>query len=97
MAEAFHIKERKGLDWLESTGLKGHEKWLEDAVTEWASDLVIDHFAVASIDELCRSELDEVVSQWQKLNQAASCFHPLALGLLNVIREWESEHGEEVI
>lgn len=85
MAEAFHIKERKSLEWLEST------------VTEWAANLVIEHFAVASVDKLSRTQLDEVVSQWEKLNQAASCFHPLALGLLNVIREWESEHGEEVI
>lgn len=85
MAEAFNIDEWQGLE------------WIEDQVTEWATDLVVDHFAVGSVDELSREELDEVVSQWQKLDKAPSHFHPLALGLRNVIRAWESEHDEEVL
>ena len=85
------------MEWLESQGLKGHEKWLEDAVTGWATDVVLSHFDVASVEDLSRQQVDEVATEAVELEQTSIIFNPLALGLLNVVREWEGEHDEEVL
>lgn len=97
MAKACILKRSKCLAWLESQGLKGHEKWLEDAVTGWATDLVLGYFHVASVEELSRQQVDEVASEAEELEQDSAVFPPLALGLYNVVRVWEGEHDEEVL
>ena len=68
--------------------------WLESQVTEWANDLIVEHFGVESVDELTREQLDEVIEQWQEMEDYDGM---LALGLRNCINTWENEHEDYVI
>ena len=68
--------------------------WLESQVTEWANDLVVEHFGVESVEELSREQLDEVITQWEELSDYDGT---LALGFRNVIGIWENEHDEYII
>ena len=63
-------------------------------MTGWATDLVLSFFAIASVDELSREQLDQVVLEMQQLEQKSLIFHPLALGLRNVVKQWEGNHNK---
>lgn len=70
--------------------------YLESQVTEWAFELIQEHFGVDSPDELSREQLDEVIEQWDEmLEMSGGDF--LALGLRNAIGQWENEHDEYII
>ena len=94
MTERFQVDKSAGLEWLESKGLRGYEERLEGEVTGWATDLVLSFFAIASVDELSREQLDQVVLEMQQLEQKSLIFHPLALGLRNVVKQWEGNHNK---
>ena len=89
MTVAFEVDKSAGLEWLESKGLRGYEERLEGEVTGWATDLVLSFFHVANIAELSREQLNQVVLEMQELEQKSLIFHPLALGLRNVVKQWE--------
>jgi hypothetical protein len=67
--------------------------WVENAVTEWASDLILGHFEVESIGDLTRKEIDEVIEEWEELSSYNDW---LGLGFRNCICTWETENNEYV-
>jgi hypothetical protein len=68
--------------------------WIENAVTEWAEGLVLEHFDVGSIEELTREQIDEVVTECGEVSNYDST---LGLGFRNVINTWENEHDEYLL
>lgn len=70
--------------------------WLENEVTEWALDLVNSHFGVSSPEELTEDQINEVISEWEELSDAAGYDWP-ALGLRNIINIWENENETYLI
>lgn len=82
--EAFKIhKPHKMLDWIESQ------------VTDWAYDLVNSHYDVLP-EHLSREEIEEVISQYEELVETNG-YDFLALGLRNVISNWENENDEYLL
>jgi hypothetical protein len=92
--KAFRVDRSAGLDWMESEGLRGYEERLEGEVTGWATDVVLSFFTVGSVDELSREQLDQVILEMQDLEQKSLIFHPLALGLRNVVKQWAGKHNK---
>lgn len=68
--------------------------WIENHVTEWANDLIAEHFGVEEVEELSREQIDEVIDQWEEMCDYDGM---LALGLRNCINCWENEHEEYLI
>lgn len=67
--------------------------WIENEVTNWASDLVTEHFG-CEIEELTREQIDEVIEQWEEITEFDDT---LGLGFRNVINTWENEKEEYII
>lgn len=67
--------------------------WIENQVTEWAFDLVTEHFG-CEVEELTKDQLEEVIEQCEELDDYDSM---LALGFRNLINTWENENEEYVI
>lgn len=68
--------------------------WIENHVTDWAHDLVTEHFGVEGPEELSREQIDEVIEEYNRLYE----FDPtVAMGFRNVISNWENEHEEYLI
>lgn len=70
--------------------------WLENEVTDWAYSLVTEHFDVECPSDLNRSQIEEVIEQYEELSEYAGGDW-LALGMRNVISNWENEHDEYLI
>ena len=70
------------------------QEWIEDQVTEWANDLIIEHFDVDTVDELSREHIDEVIEQWEVMLDYDGT---LAMGVRNCINTWENENEEYII
>ena len=70
--------------------------WIEGHVTEWAYELIQEHFGVDCPSELSREQLDEVISEWEELSEYAGGDW-LALGMRNAINAWENENDEYII
>lgn len=70
------------------------QEWIENHVTEWANDLITEHFGVESVDELTREQIDEVIEQWEVMLDYDGT---LALGVRNCINIWENEHEEYLV
>lgn len=68
--------------------------YIENQLTEWALDLVTQHFDVETIEELTREQLDEVVAEFYDLDEWNGT---LGMGFRNVINIWENDHEEYVI
>jgi len=67
--------------------------WIENYVTEWAEELIQNHFGVEII-ELTQEQIYEVIDEWEEMmdyNQT------LALGIRNCINMWENEHEEYLV
>ena len=81
MTEKFTIyKAHKMLDWLESQ------------TTEWAMNLVENHFE-CPVEELTLEQIQEVGEQYLAMLDYDNM---LSLGVRNVIRMWEDENGQEI-
>lgn len=61
--------------------------WLESQTTEWAYNLVVEHFDVDEVEQLSEEQIKEVIDQWEELIDVDST---IALGFRNVINQWES-------
>lgn len=70
--------------------------WLENEVTDWAYGLVTEHFDVECPSDLDKSQIEEVIEQYEELSEYAGGDW-LALGMRNVISNWENEHDEYLI
>lgn len=70
--------------------------WLENEVTDWAYNLVTEHFDVECPSDLNKSQIEEVIEQYDEMYEYA-CGDWLALGMRNVISNWENEHDEYLI
>ena len=48
---------------------KAHKmsEWIENQVTEWALELIQNHFGVDGPEELSRNQLDEIIVQWEEM------------------------------
>jgi len=64
--------------------------WLESECTEWASDLVKEHFEVEEVEHLTEDQLQEVIAQFEELDGIWG--DSISVGFLNVIRTWENEN-----
>lgn len=67
--------------------------WIENAVTEWAEQMVLAHFEAASIEDLTRDQIDEVVIQYDEVSDYDTT---LGVGFRNVISTWESGNDEYI-
>jgi hypothetical protein len=67
--------------------------WIENHVTEWAEQLVLEHFGADTIGELTRDQIDEVVVESDEVSDFDST---LGLGFRNVISTWENENDEYI-
>jgi len=70
--------------------------WLENEVTDWAYGLVTEHFDVECPSDLDKSQIEEVIEQYEELSEYAGGDW-LALGMRNVISNWENEHDEYLV
>lgn len=69
------------------------QDWIENQVTEWATELVTNHFD-CEVEELTREQLDEVIDQYDELYE----YDPvIAMGFRNVINTWENENDEYIL
>lgn len=69
--------------------------WLEAQATDWATDLVLDHFRVEVVEELSREQIGEVVIQYEDLDEQYG--DAISIGFLNVIRTWENENDDYIL
>ena len=69
--------------------------WLEHHCTEWAENLVTEHFDVEEISTLTKDQIEEVVVQAEELDEHFGGM--LSLGMYNVVRDWESVHEEYIV
>ena len=67
--------------------------WIENQVSDWAYELVTEHFEVETPEELTREQLDEVIAAYNDLSEYDGT---LANGFYTVIRMWEELHEEEL-
>lgn len=67
--------------------------WIENAVTEWAEQMVLEHFEATSIEDLTREQIDEVVIQYDEVSDYDTT---LGVGFRNVISAWESGNDEYI-
>ena len=68
--------------------------WLENQTTEWAIELIQDHFDIENVEDLTREQLDEVIEQYEDMVDYDSM---LGMGLRNAIGIWENENEEYVL
>ena len=67
------------------------QEWIESHVTEWANDLIVQHFGV-EVEELTKEQIQEVEDEWDRLYE----YDPvLAMGFRNCINTWEYENEED--
>lgn len=67
--------------------------YVENIVTEWAFDLVTEHFG-CDVGELTMAQLEEVIEEYGVIDEYDSF---LAMGFRNVISTWENQNGEYVL
>lgn len=67
---------------------------IENQVTEWALELIQNHFGVEGPEELSREQLDEVIEQWAEMLKYDKT---LASGLYNCISIWENDREEHIV
>ena len=74
---------------------KAHKmlEWIENNVTEWAEELIENHFDVEII-ELTQEQIYEVIDEWEEM---MNYDQTLALGIRNCISIWENEHEEYLV
>lgn len=70
--------------------------WLENEVTDWAYGLVTEHFDVECPSDLNKSQIEEVIEQYEEMSEYTGGDW-LALGMRNVISNWENEHDEYLV
>ena len=68
--------------------------YIENQLTEWALDLVTQHFEVETVEELTREQIDEVVAEYYDLDEWDGT---LGMGFRNIINTWENENDEYII
>lgn len=67
------------------------EEYLERIINELVFEQVTEHYAVDSIDELTRDQIDELE---HFRNDVLNEYSPLQIGFSDVIQMWESENWE---
>ena len=67
------------------------EEYLERIINELVFEQVTEHYAVDSIDELTRDQIDELE---HFRNDVLNEDSPLQIGFSDVIQMWESENWE---
>jgi hypothetical protein len=67
--------------------------WLEAECTEWATNLVTEHFGVDEVSELSLEQMHEVFDQFEELDNNYG--DAISIGFLNVIRNWEYDNERE--
>jgi hypothetical protein len=70
--------------------------YIENQLTEWAHDLVTQHFEVETVEELTREQIDEVVAEYYDLDEW-NAKYTLGMGFRNIINTWENENDEYII
>ena len=71
--------------------------WLEGEVTDWAHNIIKEHFSIEDTDELSKEQIEEVIAEWEKLTEAEMGYDWLAIGFRNIIGSWENEHYDYLI
>lgn len=61
--------------------------WIEDEITGAAIESVTEWFGVDEISELTEEQISEV----ENYAESDSCYDVLAMGLRNVVSQWENE------
>lgn len=67
------------------------EEYLERIINELVFDQVTDHYAIDSIEDLTRDQIDELE---HFRNNVLNEHSPLQIGFSDVIQTWESENWE---
>jgi hypothetical protein len=62
--------------------------WLEGEVTDYANTQVIEWFGVDEVEELTEEQIQEVADY----SEGDDCDSWIALGLRNVVNNWQNEH-----
>jgi len=71
--------------------------WLEGEVSEWAFGIVQEYFGVEDISELSEEKINEVLTEYNLLNDSDMGYDWLAIGFRNVISSWENENDNYII
>ena len=65
--------------------------WIENQCTDWAENLIVEHYSVEDSHQLTKEQIEEVIEELNKLIE-----YPggdwLATAFRNVINSWEAEH-----
>lgn len=67
------------------------EEYLERIINELVFEKVTEHYAIDSIEELTRDQIDELE---HFRNDVLNEYSPLQVGFSDVIQTWESENWE---
>ena len=65
------------------------EEYLERIINELVFDQVTEHYAVDSVEDLTRDQIDELE---HFRNDVLNEYSPLQIGFSDVIQTWESEN-----
>ena len=69
--------------------------WLEGEATQWAENLVEEHFGCEEISELTKDQIEEVIAVAEDLDEHYGDM--LSMGMYNIVRYWESENEEYIL
>ena len=70
--------------------------WIEGECTEWANNLIKEHYEVEDTDTLSKEQIEEVIAEWEVLSEGNG-YDWLAIGFRNIISAWENENDEYLI